>query len=277
MKRQQLVTERRNHEAKTVYIVFFILIYFTIEGSFLIANLYKFTHGGWVTILIASIIFIIMYVWFMGRRIKKRFFQFVKIEKYLPIITDLRNDESIPKYATNLVYLTRANYRNEIESKILYSIINKTPKRADCYWFLHIDILDVPNTMKYKVETLIPDILIKVNFRLGFKIQPRVNLFFRQVIEEMVNNREIDIMSRYQSLRKHNVHSDFKFVLIDRIQNYDFDFSPFEQLIMNIYRLIRKIGIGEVRSYGLDTSSIIVEQVPLILETREIPLLKREE
>jgi KUP system potassium uptake protein len=262
---------------KTVYIVLFILIYFTIEGSFLIANLYKFTHGGWVTIMIAGIIFIIMYVWFMGRKIKKRFFQFVKLETSLPIITDLRNDETIPKYATNLVYLTRANYRNEIESKILYSIINKTPKRADCYWFLHIDILDVPNTMEYKVETLIPDILIKVNFRLGFKVQPRINLFFRQVIEEMVKNNEIDLLSRYSSLRKHNIASDFKFVLIDRIQNYDFDFSPFEQFIMNIYSVIRKIGIGEVRTYGLDTSSIIVEKVPLILDTKHTPVLNRRD
>jgi KUP system potassium uptake protein len=262
---------------KTIYIILFVVIYFSIEGSFLIANLYKFIHGGWVTIMIAGIIFIIMYVWFMGRRIKKRFFQFVKLEKYFPIITDLRNDETIPKYATNLVYLTRANFRNEIESKILYSIINKTPKRADCYWFLHIDILDEPNTMEYKVEILIPDILIKVNFRLGFKVQPRINLFFRQVIEEMVKNNEIDLLSRYSSLRKHNIASDFKFVLIDRIQNYDFDFSPFEQFIMGLYLLVRKIGIGEVRTYGLDTSSIIVEKVPLILETRNVPILKRRD
>jgi KUP system potassium uptake protein len=262
---------------KTIYVILFVLIYFTIEGSFLIANLYKFTHGGWVTIMIAGTIFVIMYVWFMGRRIKKRFFQFVRLEKYLPIITDIRNDETIPKYATNLVYLTRANYRNEIESKILYSIINKTPKRADRYWFLHIDILDEPNTMEYKVETLIPDILIKVNFRLGFKVQPRINLYFRQVIEEMVKNNEIDIVSRYQSLKKHNIASDFKFVLIDRVQNYDFDFSPFEQFIMNIYSVIRMIGIGEVRTYGLDTSSIIVEKVPLILDTKELPVLKRRD
>jgi KUP system potassium uptake protein len=262
---------------KMLNIVFFMLIYFTIEGAFLIANLYKFTHGGWVTLVIAGIIFTIMYIWFMGRRIKKRFFQFVRLEKYYPIITDLRNDETVPKFATNLVYLTRANYRNEIESKILYSIISKSPKRADCYWFLHIDILDEPNTMEYKVEVLIPDILIKVNFRLGFKVQPRINLYFRQVIEEMVKNKEIDITSRYQSLRKYNITSDFKFVLIDRIQNYDFDFSPFEQLIMNVYSIVRKIGVGEVRTYGLDTSSIVIEKVPLILDTKHSPVLIRRE
>jgi KUP system potassium uptake protein len=262
---------------KTFYIYLFVLIYFSIEGSFLIANLYKFIHGGWVTIMIAGIIFIIMYVWFTGRKIKRRFFQFVALEKYFPIITDLRNDETIPKFATHLVYLTRAKSKNEIESKILYSIIDKTPKRADCYWFLHLDILDVPNTMEYKVETLIPDILIKVNFRLGFKVQPRINLYFRQVIEEMVNNNEIDLLSRYKSLRKYNIASDFQFVLIDRIQNYDFDFSPFEQFIMNLYMIIRKIGIGEVRTYGLDTSNILVEKVPLLLDTKELPHLKRRD
>jgi KUP system potassium uptake protein len=270
-----LVYYLRYRKLKIIYIAIFLLIYLSIEGSFLIANLYKFAHGGWFTLLVGGIIFIIMYVWFSGRTIKKQFFQFVRLEKYYPIISDLKNDNTIPKFATNLVYLTRANYKNEIESKILYSIINKSPKRADCYWFLHIDILDDPNTMEYKVETLIPDTLIKINFHLGFKVQPRINLYFRQVIEEMVRNNEIDILSRYKSLRKHNITSDFKFVLIDRIQNYDFDFTPFRQFIMDIYRFIRYLGVGEVKAYGLDTSSVIEEKVPLILDTKELPVLKR--
>jgi KUP system potassium uptake protein len=270
-----LVNYLRFRRVHMVYIVFFLLVYLSIEGSFLIANLYKFTHGGWLTLLIGGIIFSIMYVWFSARRLKKQFFEFVKLEKYYPIISDLRNDRTIPKFATNLVYLTRANYKNEIESKILYSLINKSPKRADCYWFLHIDILDEPNTMEYKVETLIPDILIKINFHLGFKVQPRINLYFRQVIEEMVRNNEIDLLSKYHSLRKYNINSDFKFVLIHRIQNYDFDFNWFNQLIMDLSRFVRLIGVGEIKAYGLDTSSIVEEKVPLIQNTKEMPFLKR--
>jgi KUP system potassium uptake protein len=255
----------------------FLLVYLSIEGTFLVANLNKFTHGGWVTILIAGILSVVMYIWFMGRRIKKRFFQFYNLEKYIQVIKDLHSDESIPKFATNLVYLTRANLKNEIESKILYSILNKSPKRADCYWFVHIDILDEPNTMEYKVETIIPEILIKINFRLGFKVQPRINLYFRQAIEEMVKNNEIDILSHYKSLRKHNIMSDFQFVIIDRIQNYDFDFSPVEQLIMNFHYLLKNIAVPEVKAYGLDTSSVIVEKVPLILNNMETMKLKRVE
>ncbi|MBM3436096.1 MAG: KUP/HAK/KT family potassium transporter [Bacteroidetes bacterium] len=260
---------------KSIYITVFLAVYLTIEVSFLVANLHKFTHGGWFTLVVGGILFTIMYVWFSARRIKKQFFQFVRLEKYFPIISDLKNDETVPKFATNLVYLTRANLKNEIESKILYSIINKSPKRADCYWFLHIDILDEPNTMEYKVETLIPNTLIKINFHLGFKVQPRINLYFRQVIEEMVRNNEIDILTRYKSLRKYNITSDFKFVLIDRIQNYDFDFTPMKQLIMDISRFVRYLGVGEVKAYGLDTSSVIDEKVPLILNSKEPPVLKR--
>ena len=213
-----------------IYIIIpFLLIYLTIEGSFLLANLNKFIHGGFVTIVIAGIIFIIMYVWYRGRSIKNRFITFVRIDNYLNWFRDLKVDDSVTKYTTNLVYLTKANYDHDIESKVIYSIFNKQPKRADLYWFIHIDILDEPHTMQYKVETLIPDTLMRVDLKLGFRVQPRVNLYFKQVILELVKNQEVDIVSRYESLRKHHIPGDFKFVIIDRIQNYDFDFRPFEQ------------------------------------------------
>ncbi len=257
------------------YIGIFLLTYLCIEGSFLIANLHKFSKGGWVTILIAGIIFFIMFVWYRGRNIKKQFTEFVKVRKYYPVLIDLSKDESIQKYSTNLVYMTKANYKSDIEQKIIYSIINKKPKRADCYWFLHLDVLDEPHTMEYKVETLIPDVLIRVDFRIGFKVQPRVNLFFKQVLEELVKNNELDMLSHYSSLRKHHIAGDFRFVIIDRIQNYDFDFSPFDQFIMDIYSILKRIGITDVKAYGLDTSNVLVEKVPLVVEREEPPKLKR--
>ncbi|MCX6270324.1 MAG: KUP/HAK/KT family potassium transporter [Bacteroidetes bacterium] len=256
-------------------IVFFILIYLFIEGSFLIANLNKFTHGGWVTIVIAGCIFSIMYIWYKGRSIKNRFISFTKIGNYLEWFKDLKVDETVSKYATNLVYLTRANYKQEIESKVIFSIFNKQPKRADLYWFIHIDVLDDPHTMDYKVDVLIPDTLIRVDFKLGFKVQPRVNLYFKQVINELVRNTEVDITSRYDSLRKHHVPGDFKFVIIDRIQNYDFDFLPFEQFIMDVYAVLKNIGITDTRAYGLDTSNVFVEKVPLQLDEDTPTKLRR--
>lgn len=256
-------------------IAIFLLIYLTIEGSFLVANMYKFKHGGWFTILMAGILFFIMFVWYKGRNIKKRFFEFVKIDHYKHIIFDLSKDLSVPKYATNLVYLTRADFKTDIESKIIYSIINKRPKRADTYWFIHVHTLDEPRTMEYSVETIIPNVIMRVEFRLGFKVEPKINLYFKQVIDELVQNREINVISKYESLKHHNIMGDFRFVVIDRIQNYDFDFSPFEQFIMDIYKWLKKIGITEVKAYGLDTSNVEVEKVPLMFENEHETGLKR--
>ncbi len=253
-------------------IAVFLMVYLFIEGSFLMANLNKFLHGGYFTFLLGSILFIIMYVWFHGRKIKNSFIEFLQIEQYVAIIKALAKDKSIPKYATNLVFLTKANRETDIESKIIYSLLNKQPKRADTYWMLHIDILDEPHVLEYKVTHIIQGVLIKVDFKIGFKVQPRINLFFRQVLEELAKNKEIDLLSHYDSLRPFNVSSDFRFVVIDRIQNYDFDFPPREQFIMDLYAILKRFGISEVRSLGLDTSNVTVETVPLYID-KETPVL----
>jgi KUP system potassium uptake protein len=256
-----------------IYVIaLFLLIYLSIEGSFLIANLNKFLHGGYFTFMLGSILFIIMYVWFQGRKIKNSFIEFLPVADYFLMLKALSKDKSIPKYATNLVFLTKANRETDVESKIVYSIFNKQPKRADTYWMLHIDILDEPHVLEYKVKQILPGVLIKVDFKIGFKVQPRVNLFFRQVLEEMSKNKEIDLLSHYDSLREFKVLSDFRFVIIDRIQNYDFDFPAREQFVMDLYAILKRFGIGEVRSLGLDTSNVTVETVPLYID-KETPVL----
>ncbi|MEI7499930.1 MAG: KUP/HAK/KT family potassium transporter [Bacteroidota bacterium] len=255
----------------------FLIVYLTIEGSFLIANMNKFLNGGYITFMLGSVLFIIMYVWFHGRKIKNSFIEFLKIDQYVDIIKALSKDKSIPKYATNLVFLTKANRETDVESKIIYSILNKQPKRADTYWMLHIDILDEPHVLEYKVTHIIQGILIKVDFKIGFKVQPRINLFFRQVLEEMSRNKEIDLLSHYSSLRQFNILSDFRFVVIDRIQNYDFDFPPREQFIMDLYAIFKRFGISEVRSLGLDTSNVTVETVPLYIDKDTPVLLTRND
>jgi len=246
-----------------IMIVIFLVAYLGIEGSFLVANLHKFQFGGWFTLLLTSILAFIMYTWYRGREIKKKFLVFVKIAGFADTLRDIHNDESIPKYATNLVYITRADRNTDIESKIQYSIINKQPKRADKYWFVHLHFVDDPKKLGYTVETLIPNVLYRIELQIGFKVQPRINLFFRQVIEDLVKHDEIDMISNYESLRKHNILGDFKFVVIERIQNYDFDFQPFDQFIMDVYKFIKKIGISDQKAFGLDTSNVIVEKVPL--------------
>jgi KUP system potassium uptake protein len=248
-------------------IVMLLIVYLSIEGTFLLANLNKFMHGGWFTLLLGGFICTIMYVWFSGRKIRNQFIEFLKIENYYDVIKALNKDLSIPKCATNLVFLTKANRFNEIESKIIYLLLNKQPKRADLYWLVHVDIMDEPHMLEYRVTHLIPEILIKVDFKIGFKVQPRVNLFFRQVVEEMVKNEEIDLLSRYESLRKHDVTGDFRFVIIDRIQSYDIDFPARDQLIMDLYDILKRFGISEVKALGLDTSNVLIETVPLSVLT----------
>lgn len=257
------------------YLVYLlVMVYSMIEGSFLLSNLNKFMHGGWVTIAIASFLLSVMYIWYRGREIKKRFLQFVKIKDYVEVITDLKNDESISLFANNLVYLTRADKYTDIEYKVIYSLLYKNPKRANMYWFIHVDVLDEPRTLEYSVETLIPDVLTRVEFRIGFKVQPRINFYFKQVIQEMIANNEFKVASTYPSLKKHGIPGDFRYVIIDRIQNYDFNFKSFDQFIMDLYNVIKRVGIPDIKAYGLDTSTVTLEYVPLLMNTEKPPLIR---
>ena len=169
----------------------------------------KFPHGGYVTLLVGGMMFIVMYVWYRARKIKNRYVEFVRLEHYIPQIQELSNDKAVPKYATHLVYLTSANNPKEIEHKIIYSILNKKPKRADIYWFVHVDTMDDPYTCEYKVEHIIPNDIIRVDFRLGFRMEPRINLMFRKVVEDLVANKEVNITSRYESLASNNIGRRF--------------------------------------------------------------------
>jgi KUP system potassium uptake protein len=190
---------------KSYLIWLFLSFYICIEILFLIALLHKFTQGGYITMLIGGIMLTVMYVWFRARKIKNRYVEFVRLEHYIPKIQELSNDRSVQKYATHLVYLTSADNPKEIEHKIIYSILSKKPKRADIYWLVHVDTLDEPYTMEYKVEHIIPNDIIRIDFRLGFRVEPRINLLFRKVVEDLVANKEVNIISRYASLERGKV------------------------------------------------------------------------
>ncbi len=262
-------------KVKTIYIIPIVGTFLIIELAFLTANMFKFMHGGWVTILIALCIVFIMTVWYNARIIKNRCMQFLKIKPFFKIISDLKVDNAVPKYATNLVYLTKANYKTDIESKIMYSIINKQPKRADYYWLLHVDHVDEPNTFEYTFEKLIPNTLFRINLRLGFKVHPLINIYFRQIIDELVSNNEFDLKSNYPSLRKNNISGDFRFIIIHRVYNQDQGFSFWERFSMNLYNVFKHIGITDIKAYGLDTSNVMVETVPLIVNSESKMRIKR--
>jgi len=262
---------------RTVFVVPFVVLFFTIEFSFLTANMFKFMHGGWITVLIAGVIFIVMLVWYNARIIKNKHVIFFKIKSFYNIISDISKDINIPKYSANLVYLSKANIDTDIEGKIIYSIINKQPKRADHYWILHIDHVDDPTTFEYTFEKLIPDTLFRVTIRLGFQVQPLINLYFRQIIDELVENKEFDLTSTYPSLRKNNIAGDFRFIIIHRVYNHNQGFKFKERITMNIYNIVKQLGITDTRAYGLDTSNVTVESVPLVIKREYKAKIRRAE
>lgn len=247
------------------WIYLYLLVYLAIEISFLVANLEKFMNGGYVTLIVGGGLFAVMYVWFRSRKIKNRYVEFVRMEHYIPMIQELSNDKTIPKYATHLVYMTSANNPKEIEHKIIYSILNKKPKRADIYWFVHVDVLDDPYTCEFSVEHIIPNDIIRVEFRLGFRVEQRINLMFRKVVEELVNNKEVNITSRYESLEKNNVVGDFQFIVLEKYLSQDNELPFLERIVMKLYFWLKEISLGEERGFGLDPSNVTIEKFPLIV------------
>jgi KUP system potassium uptake protein len=256
-------------------VALFVVVYGLIEGSFMVANLIKFPHGGWVSLAIGSALMSVMYVWLKAFYIKRRLTDFVKMEPYIEPLKQLSNDESISKYATHLVFLTSAERASEIEQKIIYSIFQKRPKRADIYWFIHVDTTDEPYTMEYKVTELAHDDVFRINFRLGFRVQQRINLFFRKVVEDLVRNKEVDITSRYASLSQRHVVGDFRFVVLEKYLSVENDFPTQEKLVMQAYFYIKQFISGEAQYFGLDTSSVKMEKVPLVIApVREVALTR---
>jgi len=260
-----------------VFIVVVISIYLIIEMGFLYANLSKFSHGGWITLLIAVTLMSVMGIWYTAKKIGHRYTDIVKLADFQQFIIDLSRDESIPKYATHLVYLTSVNNPNEIEQKIIHSILQRRPKRADIYWFVHVDVVDEPYRMDYKVIHIAEDDIIRVDFRLGFRVAPRINLMFRKVVEDLVSNKEVDIRSRYDSLNKNNISGDFKFVVIEKYLSYDNELPIFEKLILNAYYFIKPYSLSEAKAFGLDSSSVKVEKFPMLFKAPKMINLKRIE
>ena len=263
------------HRIKSFWIYLYLIVYFSIEFGFLFANLDKFPHGGYVTLVIGGLLFLVMYVWFKSRKIKNRYVEFARLDNYLPVLQELSNDQSINKYATHLVYLSSANNPKESEYKIIHSILNKKPKRADIYWFVHVDTLDDPYTCEYEVQTIIPNEVIRVEFRLGFRVQPKINLMFRKVVEDMVSNKEVNITSRYESLQRNNIAGDFEFIVLEKFLSQDNELPFWERVVMKLYFWLKEVSLSEEKGFGLDASNVTVEKFPLVVAPVKSLKLKR--
>jgi len=258
-----------------VLIITLSLVFLAIETSFMIANLEKFPHGGYITLLIGFVLVSIMYTMTKAKVISKRYIEMVKLHNYGTLLQQLSADESIPKYSTHLVYMTAADRVDEVEEKVIHSILQRQPKRADIYWFIHVHTVDEPYKAEYEVTHHYEDDVIRIDFSLGFRVQPRVSQMFRQVVSEMAENKEIDITSRYNSLNKNKVVGDFKFIVVQKYLSNDNQLPWFDKIILNCYFLLKKLSLSEPKAYGLDTSNVKVEKFPLLISNVKPVQLKR--
>lgn len=260
----------------TLIILGFILIYSIVEISFFIANIEKFSHGGYISLIIAACIGSVMSIWFVGKRIRRSYTEFVPMEKHISVIEDLSNDESIAQYANNLIYLTNAQNKNEIESKVIYSILYKRPKRANTYWMLHVNVMDEPYGMEYDIKKF-SEKIIRVDFYLGFRVAPKISSLFKKVVEDLSKTGEFNKLSTYHSLRKNQITADYKYVIIEKVISYENDLPWYESFLLSCYSFIRKRSISEEKAFGLDNSSVKIEYYPLFLNknTPDFPLKRR--
>lgn len=252
------------------------ILFFSIEGAFLVSNLSKFSHGGWFTFAIASLFFLMMFTLLRARRLRELHTEFVDLKHYVGMIQDLQADATVPKESTNLVYLAVADSKRYIDSNIIYSIFKKRPKRADIYWFLHVDTVDSPFTSKYSVDTIIPKKCFFIRMRLGFKTDHRVNLLFNKIIHEMADSGEIDLVSPYPSLHKYSMMGDFKFVIIHSWASSDSEISSFDRLIIQGYRLLKEHSLSTEELYGIEAANLEIEKVPIQVGPVAKVKIKRE-
>ena len=243
------------------------LTFLFVETGFLLANSMKFTHGGFITILIAGVLFFIMYMWYNGMRIKNRCVNYEKIAPVIPMLDQLGQDTQVSKYATHLVYVTRAKYKTDIESKIIYSLINRQPKRADTYWFVYLRRSDEPYEFRYEVTTFCKGKIFRVDICSGFKLGFHVDDYMRKITNIMEQNGEVDLISRYPSLRQNNIRGDFRYVVVERIMRNTFYLPIFKKAVFFIYSIIKRFVTSDTQMLDLDPFNVTVESAPLVRAT----------
>jgi len=251
-----------------------VCMFLCVELSFFVANAVKLLKRLFFLVFEFGLIFT-MYIWYKARKINDRFVHFINLKDKIPLLKDLSADQGIPKYASHLVYFTKCSDNKQIEQKIIYSIFNRKPKRADIYWFIHLKQADDPYMMEYTVDEIEPDKVIRVEFHLGFRIPPRIDVLFRKVIEDMVGRKEFDIISQYESLKKNKLSADFRFVIMEKFLSYDNEFSIREGFILHSYFALRKLELTEAEAFGLDTSDFCVEKIPFVVKPVSDIALKR--
>jgi KUP system potassium uptake protein len=258
-----------------MYVLAFLIIFGTIEVSFFIANVAKIKER-WMFLFFELFIFTVMYIWYFARKINNRYTKFIALGKYSNQLVMLSADDAIPKFSTHLIYLTKANTRHEIEEKIINSIFAKKPKRADVYWFVHINRTSEPYTLNYDVSELVDDKVIKINLNVGFRVQPRTELYFKQIVKDLVANKELNLHIRPDGSSKYNNQPDFKFIVLEKFLSIENEFSLKDGLLLNGYFKLKQLGVSDEKAFGLEKSDVEIEHIPLLYQPITNIELKRE-
>lgn len=267
----------RSRGVNMIVVGAFFTFFMTVEGIFFFANMSKFVHGGWFSLMIAAVVGSIMIVWRNSTRRRASFIEYRRMADSAATISAVKADKEIPKYASNLVYLSRSGDPSLVESKLLYSIVNKQPKRADHYWFVHIDHVDSPDELSYSVSVVVPETIYVVTMHLGFRVAPRISVYLRQIVEDLVASGDLDLRSGYPSLRREGIPGDFRFIILHRIFSPTSICGATTALLMRLHDILRHIGVSDTSAYGLDTSVVTAETVPLIINTSSGRRIVREE
>jgi KUP system potassium uptake protein len=257
-------------------VVAVVLVFGVIETSFFIANVAKIKQR-WMFLFFELFIFMTMYVWYYARKANNRLVKFVEIGKYTDLLVALSSDDAVRKFSTHLIYLTKADNRTQVEEKVIKSIFSKQPKRADVYWLLHINRTNKPYTMSYDVSELIDDKLIKVNINVGFRIQPKTEVYFKQIVQDLVRNKELKLHIRPDGSTRYNPEPDYKFVVIEKFISVENEFSLREGILLNSYFWLKDISLSDEKAFGLDKSDVVVEQIPLVYHHAARVALERAE
>lgn len=258
------------------FVSLFLIVFLLIEISFFIANAVKFKEGGYITVIAGSIFFFVMYVSYFARKINNGYTKYEDLGKYAHTIAVLSNDQNIPKFSTHLIYLTKAERRDLIESKIIKSIFDKKPKRADVYWFFHVNRTNQPYTLDYEVSELVDDKVIKIVLNIGFRVQPKTQLFFEKVIDDLIANKELNLHLRNNGSTKYNPSIDFKFIILQTYLSVDNEFAVKESVTLKSYFFLKQFAQKDEEAFGLDRNDVIVEHIPLVYQPVKAFNLKRK-
>jgi KUP system potassium uptake protein len=258
-------------------VVIVLLIFSIIEIAFFVANVVKIKER-WMFLFFELFIFMVMYVWYYSRKINNTFLKFTNLKEQTPLLNELSQDDSIPKYATHLIYLSKADKTYEIEEKIIKSIFSKKPKRADVYWFLHINRTNDPFALNYEVVELLDDKVIKVILNVGFRIQPKVELYFKKIVQELVERKELNLHIRPDGSTKYNNEPDFKFVIIEKFISVENEFAFKEGWMLTTYFWLKKLSLSDEKAFGLDKSDVKIEEYPMVYSpTLNVPLQRKND